>query len=479
MFVKKPPFPLNSLLPENKSNLGMKNAILLLIMTMIMNRYISRMRTAGWWTLAMVAMSTQWANAMEVKYAFISEALSAYEANDLNEVDHALSQAASPDVFALGMAAFEEGEMPLASIAFLHVLEDQPANNRARLELARAHYAMHDYDGAGHLFNEVLRSQPPDNVRRNIENFLDRIETEKQQNTWRIQFGAGVYYDDNVNYGPEATQVQVRPFSFGAGSIDSLEVQPQSRPADDYGLFMHLVLGSVHELGAPGYWRGITDVEYYQSWLSEEDRYNVLYLAGQAGLRHDTARTRFDLPVRLEQIWLDGDELVRVIGVRPEWAFSQTTTFLHLSEIKLQQKDYDYVNDRDAEYYEARHTLRNYVAKNRHQVDVYALGFYEDAEAAVFANEGFGVGIDTVWRLPRDTAVYAKVGYRSERYKERETLALEDRKDERVDLTLGLNKTITERWTADLGYIHTRNDSSFKVYEYERNLVTLSANCEL
>ena len=436
-------------------------------------------RSAGLWVLVVFFFCLQTMAKANSSFPLIEQALTAYALNDLASVDETLRQVGSEDVFALGMAAFEEGEMPLASIAFLHVLEEQPGNQRARLELARAHYAMHDFDGASHLFNEVLDAHPPEGVRRNIESFLDRIEIEQRRHAWKVQLGGGVFYDDNVNYGPESSLVQVQPFALGSSTIDTLEVQPESRPAEDSGIFTHATLGGVHELGASGAWRGTSGIEYYQSWLSDEDRYNVLYVAGRAGLRYDAPRSRTEIPVKVEQIWLDSDELVRVAGLQPSFAFSQSAQLLHLSELKLQQKDYDTVNSRDAEYYEVRHTFRNFITDQRHQVDLYALGFYEDADAAVFANKGFGVGVASHWRMSGKTVFYAKAGYRGEWYEERERLALEDRKDDRVDLSIGLNKKVTERWAADLGYSHTRNDSSFKVYEYERNLVTLSANCEM
>lgn len=103
-----------------------------------------------------------------------------------------------------GIAALETGNVNESIFALERVVVTGETNilrQRARLELARAHLLTNNLPASEALFNEVLQSNPPQNVQDNIQAFLALIEA--RRNSQRSQFTFSVApllgYDDNIN----------------------------------------------------------------------------------------------------------------------------------------------------------------------------------------------------------------------------------------------------------------------------------------
>jgi hypothetical protein len=103
-----------------------------------------------------------------------------------------------------GIAALESGSPNESIFAFERVAATGPNNvtrQRARLELARAHLLTNNLVASENLFNQVLQSNPPANVRENIEAFLALIEARRNSTRATFSFSVApiVGYDDNIN----------------------------------------------------------------------------------------------------------------------------------------------------------------------------------------------------------------------------------------------------------------------------------------
>jgi len=78
--------------------------------------------------------------------------------------------------FAYGLAALESGRPDEATFAFERIAANNAGQQRVRLELARAYFLSQNYAAAETLFTEVLASNPTENVRANIQAFLQLID---------------------------------------------------------------------------------------------------------------------------------------------------------------------------------------------------------------------------------------------------------------------------------------------------------------
>ena len=106
--------------------------------------------------------------------------------------------------FLYGVAAINVGRVPEGLLALERHLSAVPANDRARLELARGYFLLGEYTRARTEFEFVLRYNPPAGVRANIAGFLQAMQTRESSDrraSARFYAEAGGGHDSNVNAG--------------------------------------------------------------------------------------------------------------------------------------------------------------------------------------------------------------------------------------------------------------------------------------
>jgi tetratricopeptide (TPR) repeat protein len=138
--------------------------------------------------------------------------------------------------FLYGVAAINVGRVPEGLLALERHLAAVPANDRARLELARGYFLLGEFTRARAEFEFVLRYNPPAGVRANINGFLQAMQLRESGSTRaaaRVYAEAGLGHDNNVNGGTFRDEMQI---VFGSASIDDNAKQvPDS--------FAHLAVG--------------------------------------------------------------------------------------------------------------------------------------------------------------------------------------------------------------------------------------------
>jgi tetratricopeptide (TPR) repeat protein len=114
--------------------------------------------------------------------------------------------------FLYGVAAINVGRIPDGLLALERHLAAVPANDRARLELARGYFLLGEYTRARAEFEFVLRYNPPAGVRANINGFLQAMQVREladRRATARLYVEGGVGHDTNVNGGTFRDELQL------------------------------------------------------------------------------------------------------------------------------------------------------------------------------------------------------------------------------------------------------------------------------
>lgn len=114
--------------------------------------------------------------------------------------------------FLYGVAAVSAGRVAEGLLALERHLAAVPANDRARLELARGYFLVGEYARARSEFEFVLRYDPPAGVRRNIEGFLSAMQLRdagRRQTAARLYLEAGFGHDSNVNGGTDIDELKL------------------------------------------------------------------------------------------------------------------------------------------------------------------------------------------------------------------------------------------------------------------------------
>lgn len=115
---------------------------------------------------------------------------------------HELELAGNPDFdYLLGTAALDSGKPDLAIFALERVLEDKPAFAGARLELARAYFAVGDNESARYHFDYLRGQNPPPNVQQAITSYLRTIDrvAAAYKPIHLPHFATGFGWDSNAN----------------------------------------------------------------------------------------------------------------------------------------------------------------------------------------------------------------------------------------------------------------------------------------
>lgn len=106
--------------------------------------------------------------------------------------------------FFYGIAAINTGRVSEGLLALERHLAAVPANDRARLELARGYFLLGEFTRARKEFEFVLGFNPPASVQANIQGFLQAMQTREgadRRAAARLYVEAGGGYDNNVNVG--------------------------------------------------------------------------------------------------------------------------------------------------------------------------------------------------------------------------------------------------------------------------------------
>ena len=103
--------------------------------------------------------------------------------------------------FQYGMAAVESGHYDQALFAFERFVLGFPNQTRYRLELARTHFYLRNLVRAEVEFNNVLKQNPPEPVKKNVMIFMDRITDLKRsvESKFMLVLDVGGGYDSNIN----------------------------------------------------------------------------------------------------------------------------------------------------------------------------------------------------------------------------------------------------------------------------------------
>lgn len=377
--------------------------------------------------------------------------------------------------FAYGLTCLSLKDYPRAGLAFERVLDIDPGNSRARLELAHTHLVAGRTALASGELREALAENPPATVRSNIEAQLARIETAKRR--WRLsaRLDAGYVYDDNVNVGPDSDVINIEPLTLGSQTFTALSLAEGSRPVKDDGLFGYVGLAGEYDAGEPGAWSTVTEASWYQNWLKDASDHESMFVQGTLGMLRRGPASVLRLPLAAAHIASGRDALVNLYGAAPSLLYAPGDGRLSwLTAATLEYRDYVDLDARDGAYILLGETLRRLLGNSGHNLQAGVALFHNFADADVYAHSGAMVKLGGDFVLPWDTVLYSRARYTWSRYRERELLASEKRSDGQLQCVIGVNKILAGKWGMNANYQYTDNNSSFGLYEYDRNVATLS-----
>ena len=189
--------------------------------------------------------------------------------------------AGRPDFdYLLGVAALESGRPNRATFVFERVLTVNPGHLAARLEMARAHFALHDFERAEREFETVLAAAPPPEIATMSRLYLSRMR-EAQPARGAVVSGYAeltVGHDSNVSAAAALSSV----FVPGLGNELALDPSLQAKPDNFSGLGAGLEYTRALSANV-----GVTaSADVRQRWYVHADTFDSRAAEVQAALAH-------------------------------------------------------------------------------------------------------------------------------------------------------------------------------------------------
>lgn len=382
--------------------------------------------------------------------------------------------------FAYGMVCMSLNEYGRAQLAFERIVQEiNPNNDRARIELANAYLASRQYDQARRQYEDVLARNPqaPDQLRQNIERGLQLAKQGAKKWYFSGRVNGGYFHDSNVNVGPNSREISIEPIVFGSETFNTLTVDQGTLPMKSDGGFAAVALSGAYDFGAPGNWMLTGDGAFYQNWLKRAASSNEsAFYQAVVGLRDSEEQSMVKYPLQFAHVARGGDSLLDMYGFVPSYQFvaGKGMDYLLATDAAIELRDWSAMNDRDGYYAALGERFQHVIGQQKHSIGAGIGAFYDHTKAGEYQNIGGAVSMDGYLRLPWSITLYARARYTHAEYAKKEELAPEKRKDDETDLVGGLNVLMTKWWGMDLSYAKTINRSTFDLYQYDRDVATLS-----
>lgn len=390
--------------------------------------------------------------------------------------------------YLLGVAALDSGRADRATLIFERVLAVNPNHAAARLDMARAYFAMGDLERARIEFEAVLRFDPPPPARATIERYLAEIASQSQRKKVRLTGYAEATYgsDSNLNaaatggsfyfplFNATVTSAYKRAEYFAVGAGVDL-VYPLNERID-----LLAGLDYRQRIAADKDWVDSTQVR-------RTDFYDTRDHGVRVGLQYrpdsqDALRLTFS---RNDANLNDADHYRRSHGLMAEWR--RTVDSRHqLSVFAMEQRSrYGRVENTNYAMYGGDQTIVGVggvrVVDPAHAAFVYA-SLFAGGERATDKPVGNldgdkrigGFKLGGQYGLRPDIDLSGSFGVLTTRYQLTNTMFLSRRDDFVMDLTLAAPWRFRKDWQLRPQYVFTRSDSNFGAYDYTRHDFSLT-----
>ncbi len=374
--------------------------------------------------------------------------------------------------FVYGIAAIESGFASESVYAFERVANTAERNvtrQRARLELARAHLLTNNLAASESLFNEVLATNPPENVRDNILAFLSLIEERKntQQSTFSFSFAPTLGHDDNINSATSNGLIDT-PL------IGEIELNEEGlKTADD---FTDIALNL-------GYKKPFTRDKSLDVALianrhdnRSSDQYDIDFVLGDVSYGYGNSQNRFRHSIQLQTVFLDGTEFQNTYRLNNSWQRAGENGWYQglsaaLSTSRNPDTGTSVNNDlKDTNQFLLSGSLTKLTANFTNTLTLFLAN--DRALHSAGKHNGrdyYGLAHSVLWRMNSHNTPYARLSYQTTEYASEHPVFFNDvRDDKNLSATLGWNWQYTERLyvNGEMSYYDTV--SNIPLFEYSR-----------
>ncbi len=369
--------------------------------------------------------------------------------------------------FYYGVAAIDAGNAGEGVLALERYVINFPGNTSARLELARGYYVLGEDSRASEEFREVLKTNPPEAVKFNIQRYLDAIRARE----WRYKtsgvafFEAGFGYDSNVNAGVSNANITIPVF--GPVTVVSAGVKEHSR-------FEYVAAGGqLSQPVAPGV-AVFGSGSYSAKFDNQASQFNQRNLNTNAGLTYLKNKNLYRLSGFYSRIDVDNDLFLQAPGATVEWFYQYDELQTFNTFAQYANLNYAGTNSpRDSNLYSGGLGYRKAVIAKWQPLFTLGANYArennttgrDDLSRDIYAGRiAFGVTPLPKW------AVSIGGSYQRSLYRAPDIFLLTTRMDSYYSGDAAISYAITPSLSAWVEYLYSKNNSNIALYEYSREV---------
>jgi len=364
--------------------------------------------------------------------------------------------------FYYGLSALGLNEYTEARFAFERLVTLYPQQERFKLEFGRILYGLNQFDLANEQFNQVLDSDPPPQVRENINAFLGVIG-EKQRRSkkrWSGAIGLSSGIDGNINNATELETFNSITLSEASRSIQSDYVGALT--SLNYGK----ALNQRHHFGTR------FSSQHKQNGEVDDYDFDTAYIQNYWARKH--AKGEFQLGVSYLNIWVSGQDYEKDIGLTTTWRQTWGNNYQTQLALNYTRKDFDVFVEQNNDQPSLSFIALKPTGRSLHTLSL----SYSSDQAR---DEGLDNRMKDVARMKYRYTRFAKkqfeffteAGLTLTDYQDDHPLFGEMRADETAQVTLGTKWKFDKQWSAQFEASFTDNESNLTLFEYERHLTKL------
>ena len=374
--------------------------------------------------------------------------------------------------FLYGIAAIESGfpnEAVFALERVIQTAENATFRQRARLELARAHLLTNNLVASESLFNQVMRTNPPQNVRDNIEAFLNLIESrrENQRASFSWSIAPIIGRDDNINSATSNGLIDT-PL------IGEIELNEDGLKTEDS--FLDLTLGMAYK-------KPITRDQTLDLALTlnrhdnlSTNQFDMDYILGDVSYSYGNQVNRFRHSLQAQKVLLDKEAFQSTMRLNNSWQRAVGRGWYQSLSASLSTTRFDNSDTAPRNYLKDSNqilisgTLTRLTPSFTNSFTVYYA--QDDAQESAGEHNGrgyYGVAHSVQWRLNNRHTPYLRVSFQdTEHNAEHPVFFMDKRNDSTISGTLGWLWQYNRRLAISSEMLFTDADSNIPLFEHTR-----------
>ncbi len=370
--------------------------------------------------------------------------------------------------YLLGIAALDSGERERAVFALERVLAVNPNHPQARAEIARAYFEMGEKVNARREFENVRATNPPEEVKQSIDRYLSALGASPTQLSGFLEIGFG--RDSNVNSATSSSQIAIPAL----GGISATLAPSGVKESDS---FITAGGGLNYVYGFSQNWAVLAGLAANGKFNSHFDEFDTATVDGNLGLRWSRGKETITAGYQFQDFRVDKEDFRKSNGIVAQWQHSysgsaQASLFLQAANV-----EYPDQSIRDAKRMIGGVAF-GYGWDTRSKPVVFGslYGGSEKEKAADEPQLGYkpiGVRLGGQVSVASDAVLFGLLSYERRVYGGDEPFFLVTRRDNQVDLRLGMNYVLSTSWLLTPQVAYTDNQSNIELNTYDRTVVSL------